>query len=347
MRLVAVILSTLCCPFLREPQAAWAAEPIKVLIVDGDNNHDWPRATRILTEILFEAGKFTVDVATSPPADAPEEAWAQWRPPFEDYDVVVSNFNGGHKSDSLHWPVEVERALEDYVREGGGLVVFHSANNSFPNWAAYNRMIGLGWRTKDFGPSLIVDQEEHVLRLPAGEGRNPGHGPAHSFQITRLDPDHPITRGLPRRWMHPTEQLTHGQHGPAENVRVLTYAFSRDTKENEVVDWVVPFGKGRVFVTMQGHLWRDQTDINLRCVGFRTILARGTEWAATGHLTSPVPKDFPTETETRVVEPSLGDEFEVTTKMAEDAYFLLEIPAAMLKGNPEQLSIHWIDFHRS
>jgi hypothetical protein len=40
----------------------------------------------------------------------------------------------------------------------------------------------------------------------------------------------------------------------------------------------------------------------MRCVGFQTLLIRGTEWAATGKVTYPVPKDFPTETEVRMRE---------------------------------------------
>jgi hypothetical protein len=46
---------------------------LAVLIVDGVNNHDWQRATYILKSILLESGRFTVDVATSPPANAPPE----------------------------------------------------------------------------------------------------------------------------------------------------------------------------------------------------------------------------------------------------------------------------------
>ena len=98
---------------------------------------------------------------------------------------------------------------------GGGLVIYHAANNSFPNWPAYNEMIGLGWRDKNFGPSLIVSPEEKIIEIPKGEGRNPGHGPEHDFQVTVLNTDHPITKGMPKKWMHPHEQLTHGQHGPA------------------------------------------------------------------------------------------------------------------------------------
>src|SRR5271165_7226517 len=43
----------------------------------------------------------------------------------------------------------------------------------------------------------------------------------------------------------------------------------------------IHYGKGRVYTTM-------------RCVGFQTILIRGVEWATTGKVTYPVPKDFPT-----------------------------------------------------
>src|SRR5687768_1096052 len=89
---------------------------IKLLIVDGMNNHDWPRGTQILREIYESSGRFTVDVSTSPPTTQPAEGWNSWRPAFEKYDVVVSNFNGGHtEAKGVHWPRHVEQALEKYV----------------------------------------------------------------------------------------------------------------------------------------------------------------------------------------------------------------------------------------
>jgi hypothetical protein len=60
------------------------------------------------------------------------------------------------------------------------------------------------------------------------------------------------------------------------------------------MDWVVPYGKGRVYTTMLGHLWKNGPDTALRCVGFQTMLIRGVEWAATGKVSYPVPDDFPT-----------------------------------------------------
>src|ERR1039457_4967521 len=47
-----------------------AAAPIKVLIVDGQNNHAWKETTPVLKTLLEETGRFTVDVATTPPKGA-------------------------------------------------------------------------------------------------------------------------------------------------------------------------------------------------------------------------------------------------------------------------------------
>ena len=293
------------CAFLTAGLAS-AADPaprkISVLIVDGMNNHDWERATRLLQAMLLESGRFTVDVSTSPSAKAANDAWEAWKPEFSKYQVVVMNYNGGHTASGVHWPRALERALEDHVRNGGGLVSYHAANNSFPRWAEYNRMIGLGWRNKDFGPSVIVAEDGKIVTIPQGQGLNPGHGPEHDFVVTVLDRQHPITRDMPPAWMHPHEQLTHGQHGPAQDMTVLTCAYSRDTRQREVMDWVIPYGKGRVYTTMLGHLWKNGPDASLRCAGFQTLFLRGVEWAATGTVSIPVPKDFPTASEIRLRE---------------------------------------------
>jgi type 1 glutamine amidotransferase len=73
----------------------------------------------------------------------------------------------------------------------------------------------------------------------------------------------------------------------------LTYAYSKDSKQNEPLDWVRSFGKGRIYTTMLGHTWKGEANPNLESVGFQTLLARGMEWAASGRVTIPVPTDFP------------------------------------------------------
>ena len=165
--------------------AAGADRKLSAVIVDGVNNHDWAAGTRAIRSILEGTGRFTVDVSTFPKL-----------PDFSRYDVVINNFNGGHLVSGTRWPAEAERALEAYVRNGGGLVIYHAANNAFLNWPAYNEMIGLGWRDKTFGKGIAIGREGQVVTIPQGEGLPPGHGPRHDFDLFTLVKDHPITRGL-------------------------------------------------------------------------------------------------------------------------------------------------------
>ena len=271
---------------------AHAAPRLSILIVDGMNNHDWRAATEKTRAILEAAGRFRVDVSTTPPAKEPASAWASWRPDFSKYDAVLVNFNGGHLETGVRWPEEVERALEKYVRAGGGLIVLHAANNAFLNWPAWNEMIGLGWRNRDFGPGLAVAADDSVVTIPKGEGLNPGHGPRHDFEVRVVAPQHPITRGLPPVWTQPSEQLTHGQHGPAQGLTILTCAVSEVSKQCEPMDWVRTYGSGRVYTTMLGHTWKNEPSPNYDCVGFRTLLAQGVEWAASGAKPSGLPPAF-------------------------------------------------------
>src|SRR5215813_155114 len=112
-----------------------ADRKLSAVIIDGLNNHDWAAATSAIRTVLEGSGRFTVQVCT----------WPQL-PDFARYDVVISNFNGGHTAEGVRWPADAERSLEAYVRGGGGLVIYHAANNAFLEWPEYNRMIGLGWR---------------------------------------------------------------------------------------------------------------------------------------------------------------------------------------------------------
>ncbi len=271
-----------------------------MLIVDGINNHDWLAATKSVRQFLQATQRFTVEVSTTPPANSANEAWDHWRPRFREYQVIIVNFNSGYKPDSIRWPATVERDFEEYVHDGGGVVILHAANNAFRNWRAYNEMIGLGWRDRDFGPGLAVSDDGTIFRIPKGTGLNPGHGPRHDFAIHILNTGHPITKGMPAVWMHPSDQLTHGQHGPAEGLTVLSYAKSEISGQNEPMDWVRSYGKGRVYTTMLGHTWANEANPDMDCAGFQTLFSRGVEWAATGQVTIPVPADFPTATKTSI-----------------------------------------------
>jgi len=272
-----------------------AADPLRVLIVDGQNNHNWRMMTPLMKADLENSGRFTVDVATTPRPNAPASEWAAFRPNFRDYDVVLSNYNGEP------WPAEVQKALEDYVAQGGGLAIIHAANNAFPDWPAFNEMIGLGWRGAEAGDRVTIDDRGQVVRTPKGEGPGAGHGPQHEFKIMIRDPDHPITQGMPTEWLHTRDELYHGQRGPARNMQILATAYSAKeqggTGTHEPMIWVIPYGQGRVFTTVLGHVMGDDTTA-IRCIGFKTVMLRGTEWAATGKVTIPIPEDFPSASQT-------------------------------------------------
>jgi uncharacterized protein len=259
------------------------AQATRVLIVDGINNHDWEAGTRFLREVLDGSGAFQTDVTTTPKRGAPPEEWERWRPEFAKYRLVIQNFNGGHTKDGLRWPKSVEEDFLKYVKRGGGVIIFHAANNAFLEWPEYNEMTGLLWRDKSFGPGLVVDATRKPMPVAAGDGPQPGHGPRHDFRVDVLDREHPATRGLPAFWMHRAEQLTHGQHGPAAalpKLHILTYAWSRDSQRNEPMDWVRNWGKGRVYVTMLGHTWRGEDNPNLRVPEFRKLLLQAAKWTS-------------------------------------------------------------------
>jgi type 1 glutamine amidotransferase len=270
-----------------------AEKKIKVLIVDGFSNHDWKKTTDLIHGILEPTGKFSVSVSTAPPKAA-AEGWDKWRPTFQDFDVVIQNCNdiGGGPS----WPKPVQSAFEEYVKNGGGVFIFHSANNAFPNWPAYNDIIGLGWRNKNQGVALAInDKDQTIERVPAGEGGNTGHGPRIDAVLTRIG-EHPIHKGLPKRWKTPGLEVYFYARGPAKNLDVLSYAFDPQTKKNWPIEWVVTHGKGRVYNSTFGHVWKtDMQPVAMRCAGMQTVMLRALQWLARREVTFQVPADFPTE----------------------------------------------------
>jgi len=267
-------------------------KPITVLIVDGFSNHDWQQTTAVTKWILEQSGLFDVYVSTVPSDSIGRSSWL---PHFEKYAVIIQNTNNIHNP-SLRWPVPAERALERYVKDGGGLYILHSANNAFPHWTAYDSMIGLGWRNKANGYALEIDPTGNIIRIPPGEGENTGHGERFNAVIHILN-RHPINRNFPNQWQTANTEVYHFPRGPAENTTVLSFAYdSTGTQRMWPVEWVVRYGKGRVYNSSLGHLWKGETfPPAYRCIGYQTTVIRATEWLATGKVTYPVPDNFPTE----------------------------------------------------
>ncbi|MBL7153204.1 MAG: DUF1080 domain-containing protein, partial [Phycisphaerae bacterium] len=262
-----------------------AKPSLTAVIVDGQNNHSWQTTTPPLKTLLEETGMFKVDVATSPAGGKPMDSF---KPEFAKYDVVVMNYTGDD------WPLETQKALVDYMNKGGGLVIFHAADNAFPKWPEYNEMIGIGgWGGRNEKSGPMVRWKNNKMVLDNSPGRGGTHGPQHEFQLITRDRHHPMMAGLPEKWMHAKDELYSNLRGPAKNMKILATAYADPAKggtgEHEPALFTIRYGKGRVFHTVLGH-GAEQ----LKSVGFIVTYQRGAEWAATGRVTQvEVPADFP------------------------------------------------------
>jgi type 1 glutamine amidotransferase len=268
-------------------------EKIQVLIIDGYSNHDWRATTQVIKTMLVNSGCFETDITTAPTNDSPD--YNQWDPEFSRYDVIIQNVNNLGNNNT--WPEPVRLKLENYLKNGGGMVVFHSANNSFPEWEEYNKMIGLGWRKADQGAAIeIIDKK--MVKIPAGQGENTSHGPRLDVVVHILK-NHPINKGFPKKWKAADIELYTYARGPAENVEVLSYTYDKKTGKNWPVDWIIHYGKGRVYNATFGHLWHDQEmPESIQCVGFQTSFVRAVQWTSGKKVTWKVPDNFPTENKT-------------------------------------------------
>ena len=265
-----------------------AASPIRVMLLDGQSGgayHAWQLTTPVLKKELDETGLFQVTVVTAPKSG---EDFSSFHPEFGDFQVVVSNY------DAPEWPAELEAQFEQYMKNGGGLVIVHAADNAFADWPAFNQMIGIGgWRKRDekSGPHwYFQDGKLASDTLPGSAGM---HGARLPFAVTTRDATHPIMRGLPPVWMHYADELYGALRGPG-GMEVLATAHSEPgnsgTGHDEPMLMVLKYGKGRIFHTTMGH-----DAAALSCGGFMTTFQRGTEWAATGKVTQKIPATFPSE----------------------------------------------------
>jgi len=268
-----------------------AEDPINVLIIGGQNNHDWSKSTPHFEKILDAAEGIESTVNNAPVKDSPQSDWDVWRPDFSQYDCVLLDYNGDM------WPEEVKTSFIDYVQGGGSVIVIHAANNSFGGWTEFEEMVGLLWRGTNFGYSLYIDDDGNLVREEPNEGRGMGHGGQYDWIMTTRDLEHPITEGMPVNWFHVKDELYHGQRGPAKDINILITAYSdpaegrNGTGKHEPMVWWVPYGEGVCLTNLMGHVGSlDPLD----CVGFKTVLIRSVEWLAKGECATPIPDNFPT-----------------------------------------------------
>lgn len=261
MFVASVLFAVLAAPV---PQSSPAPQaPVKALLVTGANNHDWQWTSPQIRAALTETGRFDVTVTDQPAKDL--ENVSQLHADGK-VDLIVLDYNGPR------WGEKAEASFLDAVRNGCGVTVIHAANNAFNGWTEYERMVGLLWR------------------------KGTGHGRYHPFDVVVVDHDHPITLGMENLAMHPDELYHRLKHAPGSDYKVLMSAFSDPktggTGRHEPMVTAGSYGKARIFHTPLGHTWRNNVPSRATWADpqLRRLIARGSEWAATGTVTlSPTP----------------------------------------------------------
>jgi type 1 glutamine amidotransferase/HEAT repeat protein len=232
------------------PSRLPAAEPLlRVLLLTGQNNHDWAQTTPKLKAILAASGRFTVELTNRPDLCNANT--------FSRYDVLVSDWNNWGDAKIKEWPAQTREDFLSFIRKGGGLVAVHAGGASFFDWPDYQKVTGGSW------------------------GKNTGHGAIHSFEVKPVDPEHPVTRGL--KPFRTADELWH-RTAKEPGARVLATAFSATERggsgQDEPVLFVTEFGRGRGVTLLLGH----QASA-MEAAGFQALLLRAAEWAATGKVT--------------------------------------------------------------
>ena len=263
----------------------------KARVVSGQNNHNWEVSHKVLKLILDNSGIFETDIVLTAPAGGDMSGF---RPDFSAYDVVVLDYNGDR------WSAETDAAFMEYVRGGGGVIIYHAADNAFAGWEEFNKVIALGgWegRSEKSGPYYYLVDGKPVLDMTPGPGGS--HGRQHEYPMNSRNGKHPVVKGLPEVWKHAQDELYDRMRGPA-NIKDLLYSSFSDASlggsgREEPLVFTVDYGKARIFHIMIGHCGPTaEENPAMQCAGFQTLLLRGAEWAATGKVKQPVPSDFPT-----------------------------------------------------
>ena len=139
-----------------------------------------------------------------------------------------------------------KRALVAFVRDGGGLIGFHSATDTFHHWPAYKEMFGAEF--------------SH-------------HPPPSTQRVIVIDHYTPATRALPASFqIH--EEFYVFVHDPRPHVHVLAELDTGPRGPDRPLVWCRRFGRGRVYYDALGHFsatWHNPYQ--------RTLVSGGILWA--------------------------------------------------------------------
>ncbi len=267
-------LTAVAAGLLAQQQAPKAAAPsglpkIQALIITGQNGHDWRATTPVMRKILEDTGRFEVRVTEEFRGAGPET--------LSPYELVILNYYERRRPE-LRWGERADNALLNFVRSGKGLVMYHFSMAAFDGWEEYEKLSGANWRPN-----------------------NGHHSARHNFTVDIRDADHPITCGMKSSFPETSDELyANLKWQPPNTFHVLATAWDDHSLyqgkarqpipgpgKDEPMLWTVNYGQGRVFATALGH-----DPEAMKSPGFITTFQRGSEWAATGNVTIPVPPEL-------------------------------------------------------
>jgi putative membrane-bound dehydrogenase-like protein len=200
---------------------------VRILFL-GDNGHHQPRArANQLIPVMAERG---VKITYSDNTDHLNSAM------LNQYDGLIVYANIGKISSAQ------EKALIDYVENGGGFIPLHCASFCFLNSPKYIALVGAQFKRHGGGV----------------------------FRVQRTQPNHPIVKGLKdfESW---DETYVHAKHNDKNRIVLQT---RKEGSGNEPWTWIRTQGKGRVFYTAWGHDQRTWSN-----EGFHDLVERGIRWS--------------------------------------------------------------------
>ncbi|MBP7933691.1 MAG: ThuA domain-containing protein [Phycisphaerae bacterium] len=235
--------------------------PINVLILTGANNHDWQATTPVIKQIFEGHARFAVVEVITDPARCDAATFAQC-------DIVVSNWSAYPAMNGHQWGAAAEKAFVDFIKSGHGFVAIHAASATSQDWPEFQQLLGLTWG---------LDKT--------------AHGAYHPFKVAIENHDHPVTKGMPDFWI--TDELWHNMVNlSGQPIPTLCKAWSEPefggTGKFEPVLVPTQLGTGRGLNLVLGH-----DAAAMQNLAWQTLLLRGTEWAATGQVTLPIPENWP------------------------------------------------------
>lgn len=240
-----ILTITLCLSLLTG--CISSTQPIRILLLSGNNNHEWTSTTPYIKNIYEQSGKFSVDV-TEKPENMDEEM-------LSGYDVIVSNWNAFPKQHDL-WNEDTKKAFLSFIEQGGGFVAIHAASAAHYDWPEYLKVTGGTWGSKTH------------------------HGPQSTFEVIVLNSSHPITKGMKNFKIHDelwVDLLVH------EDAKILAYAhaeeYAGEPDKTEPLLLITETGERRGFYHVLGH-----DTAAMASPEWQLLLLRGTEWAATGKV---------------------------------------------------------------